>query len=104
MYVRFEAPTQQQRRLRVEWCTNHLDTDWSTYVFVDESQILLRDTGGIEWVKRGDPRQPRLVTNMRVSVQLIMAIWPGGQYITAHEQHLNELVYANTLETQNSIT
>ena len=38
-YVRqvgtFEAPTQQQRRLRVEWCTNHLDTDWSAYVFVN---------------------------------------------------------------------
>ena len=89
------APTQQQRRLRVEWCTSHLDTDWSTYVFVDESQIILGDTGSIEWVKRGDPRQPRLVTNMRASVQLIMTIWPGGQYITAYDQQLNELVYAN---------
>jgi len=27
-------------------------------VFVDESTIVLRDTGDIEWVKRGDPRRP----------------------------------------------
>ena len=51
----YEAPTAQHKQHRIQWCNNHENTDWRQCVFVDESTIVLRDTGDIEWVKRGDP-------------------------------------------------
>ena len=51
-------------------------------MFVDESTIVLRDTGDIEWVKRGDPRRPRILQSMRAAVQVIGAVWRNGQIFT----------------------
>jgi transposase len=94
----YEPPTAQHKQLRLQWCTQHLNTNWRLHVFVDESSIVLRDTGDIEWVKRGDPRRPRIVQNMRASVQVIMAIWWNGHSIVAHNQQINSQVFLQFLE------
>jgi transposase len=94
----YEAPTAQHKQHRIQWCNNHENTDWRQCVFVDESTIVPRDTGDIEWVKRGDPRRPRIIENMRASVQVIMAIWHNGHAVVAHNQQINSQVFLQFLE------
>lgn len=94
----YEPPTSHHKQLRLQWCTQQLNTNWRHHVFVDETTIVLRDTGDVEWVKRGDPRRPRILQNMRASVQVIMAIWWNGHSIVAHNQQINNQVFLQFLE------
>src|ERR1700687_4596637 len=80
----YEPPTAVHRQQRVRWANNHLNTTWRQYVFIDETTIVLRHTGDIEWVKRGDPRRPLILQSMRAAVQVIGAVWRNGQIFTAH--------------------
>jgi transposase len=96
----YEPPTAQHRQQRIEWANNHLNINWQQYVFIDESTIVLRHTGDIEWVKRGDPRRPRILQSMRAAVQVIGAIWRNGQVFTAHNQQINGEIVHNFLSDE----
>ncbi|CAF4642763.1 unnamed protein product [Rotaria sp. Silwood1] len=63
-------PTQIQVEKRHLFAVEHQNSDLKKWIFIDETQVQLRSTGKIVWVKRGEPTLPHEISSFRACVNL----------------------------------
>jgi transposase len=90
--------TAAQLAARRVWARQHYLNDPNDYVFMDESTMVLRDTGDYIWVKRGETTPAHDITNLRAAVHVWGAIWVEGAVFSQYTGHLNSHAYEHILD------
>ncbi|CAF1344348.1 unnamed protein product [Rotaria sordida] len=57
--------TQAQVEKRHLFAVEHQNSDLKKWIFIDETQVQLRNTDKIVWVKRGEPTPPHEISSLR---------------------------------------
>jgi transposase len=83
---------------RIVWTRQHRLDDPNDYVFMDESTMVLRDTGDYVWVRRGETTPAHDITNLRAAVHVWGAIWVEGAVFSQYTGHLNSHAYEHILD------
>jgi transposase len=76
----------------------HKSADPANYVFMDESTLVLRDTGVYVWVRRGESTPEKEITSLRAAVHVWGAIWNEGAVFAQYSGHLSGEKYIEILE------
>jgi transposase len=65
---------------------------------MDESTLVLRDTGVYVWVRRGESTPEKEITSLRAAVHVWGAIWNEGAVFAQYSGHLSGEKYIEILE------
>lgn len=87
-----------QEAARRAWARQHANNDPNDYVFMDESTMVLRDTGDYVWVRRGEVTPPHDISNLRAAVHVWGSIWSNGAVFSQYIGHLNSNAYEEILD------
>ncbi|CAF1434453.1 unnamed protein product [Rotaria sp. Silwood1] len=89
--------TQTQVERRHLFAVEHQNSDIKKWIFIDETQIQLRNTGKIVWVKRGEPTPTHEISSLRAHVNLWGAVWWNGKTFARHDDYINQTLYQHLL-------
>jgi transposase len=84
---------------RAAWVREHRHDNIDAWVFMDESTLMLRDTGTWVWVRRGHEIPAHEISKLRAAVHVWGAVWKGGSVFTQYTGHLNAVKYIDILDT-----
>lgn len=73
---------------RHAWAQQHRNDPILRWVFMDESTMLLRHTGDVVYVKRGQPMPEHMVDSIVAAVHIWGAVWDGGSTFAQYQGHL----------------
>jgi hypothetical protein len=90
--------TERTSRLRQEWALKEQHADHTKWVFMDETNICLRHTGDIIWIKRGTPAPRQEVESLKCAINVWGIIWEDGCHFEIHEGSMTSEVYVQLLE------
>ena len=90
--------TAAQIAARQAWARQHRAVDPNRYVFMDESTMVLRHTGGLVWVRRGRTTPSHEITDLKAAVHEWGAIWNQGAVFAQHRGRLNANAYEKILD------
>jgi transposase len=83
---------------RRAWARAHRHLAASNYVFMDESTLMLRDTGRWVWVRRGNPTPTHEVEGLKFAVHVWGAIWNDGALFQQYRGWLTADRYTEILK------
>ncbi|CAF1173171.1 unnamed protein product [Rotaria sp. Silwood1] len=89
--------TQTQVERRHLFAVEHQNSDIKKWIFIDETQIQLRNTGKIVWVKRGELTPTHEISSLRAHVNLWGAVWWNGKTFARHDDYINQTLYQHLL-------
>lgn len=92
----YDTPQQVEKRHR--WALQHRGDDILSWLFMDESTMVLRHTGAIAWVKRGDPTPPHFVDSIVAAVHMWGVAWEESSSFAQYYGHLRSRGMFNLLE------
>ncbi|CAF3425200.1 unnamed protein product, partial [Rotaria sp. Silwood2] len=90
-------PTQTQVEKRHLFAVEHQNSDLKKWIFIDETQVQLCNTGKIVWVKRGQPPPPHEISSLRACVNLCGTVWWSGKTFSRYEGYINQTIYQQLL-------
>ncbi|CAF4588080.1 unnamed protein product, partial [Rotaria sp. Silwood2] len=90
--------TQGQVEKRHLFAVQHQNSNIKKWIFIDETQVQLRNTGTIVWVKRGEPTPIHEISSLRAYVNLWGAIWWNGKTFARYDNYINQTIYQQLLE------
>jgi transposase len=64
---------------RLAFAILHLVANWHHVLFSDEKTFVLQHTGDVAWIKPGEPRPHRDVTNEMAQIKVWGCVWYGGK-------------------------
>jgi transposase-like protein len=77
--------TPQQAAKRRAWVRQHRNDPIETWLFMDESRMVLRHTGDLIWIKRGQDTPPHLISHLTLGVNVWGVVWDAGKVFTQYE-------------------
>ncbi|CAF1072580.1 unnamed protein product [Didymodactylos carnosus] len=69
----------------------------SLWISSDETQVQLRNSGTIAWVKRGEPTPVHEISSLRAYVSLWGAVWWNGKTFARYDGYMNQTQYLHIL-------
>lgn len=92
--TRTKIPLTHKERDHIrEFCAAHKDCDLKTWIFEDETTIMLRDLHPTYWRRKGGPPQFHFIRNLRAAVTIVGAIWNGKSEMQILDGYLNTTKY-----------
>jgi transposase len=93
------ADAERQIENRRAFAYEHRRSDMTTWIYIDESTMVLRDTGRYAWIKKGEPPPVHQVESLRAAVHVIGAVWNEGRAFSFYTGHMNTDKYLEFLES-----
>ncbi|CAF2819120.1 unnamed protein product [Rotaria sp. Silwood2] len=89
--------TQAQVEKRHLFAIEHQNSELKKWLFIDETQVQLRNTGKIIWVKRGEPTPTHEISSLRAYVNLWGAVWWNGKTFARYDGYVNQTLFQHLL-------
>jgi transposase len=91
------ADSPEQERRRRTWARRHRNDPIKSWLFMDASSLVLRHTGDLVWVKRGEPTPPHIISGLTPAVHVWGVVWDTGSVFAQYTGHLTGRAIYNLL-------
>ncbi|CAF1515995.1 unnamed protein product, partial [Rotaria sp. Silwood1] len=89
--------TQTQVEKRHLFAVENQNSDFKKWIFIDQTQVQLRNTDKIVWVKHGEPTLTHDISSLRAHVNLWGAVWWNGKMFARYDGYINQTLYEHLL-------
>jgi hypothetical protein len=92
----YDTPAYVSRRKA--WARQHRNDSILSWLFMDESTMVLRHTADLVWIKRGKDTPPHLITHLTPAVNMWGVVWDDGHVFVQYQGQINETVILDCLD------